>query len=137
MSAASWRMVFISDSQLGVTIVQYRDKVSGTAELVQTATQLHTVTRRYGVPLLINDRVDVALAIDAEGVHLGQDDLDLVSARRLMGPEAIIGVTCSNVDEAYAAAVNGCDYIGIGTLFATSTYVQPRKLPLGISAQSG
>ena len=104
-----------------MTIVQYRDKVGDTATLVRVAKRLRAITQRYGVPFLINDRVDVALAVGAEGVHLGQDDLDLESARRLLGPEAIIGATCSNVEEAHSAVTLGCNYLGIGTMFSTPT----------------
>ncbi|KAI9641446.1 thiamine biosynthetic bifunctional enzyme [Ciborinia camelliae] len=105
----------------GVTIVQYRDKVSDTAALVDTARKLHTVTQKYKVPLLINDRVDVALAVACEGVHIGQDDMDLQTARVLLGKDAIIGVTVSNIQEALLASEAGADYLGIGTMFATPT----------------
>ncbi|KAI1335756.1 TMP-TENI-domain-containing protein [Xylariaceae sp. FL0016] len=109
----------------GVTIVQYRDKTSDTGVLVETAKKLHSITSKYNVPLLINDRLDVALAVGCEGVHIGQDDLDLASARTLLGNDAIIGVTVSNAEEADAAcktgAIFGADYLGIGTVFATPT----------------
>ncbi|KAK3718146.1 thiamine biosynthetic bifunctional enzyme [Vermiconidia calcicola] len=105
----------------GVTIVQYRDKTSETADLVRIAKEFHEVTKAAGVPLLINDRVDVALAAGVEGVHVGQDDLDLETARKLLGPDAIIGVTANSEDEALKAAKNGADYLGIGTVFATPT----------------
>ncbi|TKA74907.1 hypothetical protein B0A55_03759 [Friedmanniomyces simplex] len=105
----------------GATIVQYRDKNSDTAELVQVAKQLHQVTKPAGIPLLINDRVDVALAAGVEGVHVGQDDLDLKTARNLLGPDAIIGVTANNLEEALEAARDGADYLGIGTVYATPT----------------
>ncbi|OTA89632.1 hypothetical protein M434DRAFT_398448 [Hypoxylon sp. CO27-5] len=105
----------------GVGIVQYRDKTSDTGVLVSTARKLHQITKKYNVPLLINDRVDVALAIGCEGVHIGQDDIDLPTARKLLGKDAIIGVTVSNVAEAEAAAKGGADYFGIGTVFATPT----------------
>ncbi|KAK0364743.1 thiamine biosynthetic bifunctional enzyme [Friedmanniomyces endolithicus] len=105
----------------GATIVQYRDKTSDTAELVRVAKQLHQVTKPAGVPLLINDRVDVALAAGVEGVHIGQDDMDLKTARKLLGPDALIGVTANDREEALEAAVNGADYIGIGTVYATPT----------------
>ncbi|KAM0334123.1 hypothetical protein ACHAQA_001143 [Verticillium albo-atrum] len=107
--------------QGGATIVQYREKLTDTGALVATARRLHAVTQRYGVPLLINDRVDVALAVGCEGVHIGQDDMDLATARRLLGPDAIIGVTASTAAEALTAAAGGADYLGIGTVFATST----------------
>ncbi|KAI1492095.1 TMP-TENI-domain-containing protein [Biscogniauxia mediterranea] len=105
----------------GVTCVQYRDKTGDTGALVAAARRLHGITRRYGVPLLINDRVDVALAVGCEGVHIGQDDMDISSARRLLGPDAIIGVTVSNARETEAACAAGADYLGIGTVFATPT----------------
>ncbi|KAI0480661.1 TMP-TENI-domain-containing protein [Xylariaceae sp. FL0804] len=105
----------------GVTVVQYRDKTSDTGALVATARRLHAATRRRGVPLLINDRVDVALAVGCEGVHIGQDDMDLATARRLLGDDAIIGVTVSNAEETAAACAGGADYLGIGTVFATPT----------------
>jgi thiamine-phosphate diphosphorylase / hydroxyethylthiazole kinase len=107
--------------QGGVTIVQYRDKHAETAELIRLATKLHKITKEYGVPLLINDRVDVALAIGAEGVHLGQDDMSVATARTLLGKDAIIGITASSIDEAQAAQKGGADYLGIGTAFATPT----------------
>ena len=101
--------------------MQYRDKTSDTAELLQVAKELHKVTNAAGVPLLINDRVDVALAAGVEGVHVGQDDLDLQTARKILGPDAIIGVTANNKDEALEAAKDGADYLGIGTVYATPT----------------
>ncbi|XXH05094.1 hypothetical protein Hte_011518 [Hypoxylon texense] len=105
----------------GITCVQYRDKTSDTGVLVATGRRLHEITKRYNVPLLINDRVDVALAVGCEGVHIGQDDLDLATARKILGKDAIIGVTASNIAEVEAAAKGGADYLGIGTVFATAT----------------
>jgi thiamine-phosphate diphosphorylase/hydroxyethylthiazole kinase len=106
---------------LGTTIVQLRDKNSETAELIRIAKRLHQVTRAANIPLLINDRVDVALAAGVEGVHIGQDDIDLASARRILGKDAIIGVTANSETEAIIAARDGADYLGIGTVFATPT----------------
>ncbi|KAJ9639333.1 thiamine biosynthetic bifunctional enzyme [Coniosporium tulheliwenetii] len=105
----------------GVTVVQLRDKTSETAELIRIAKKLHNITKSHDVPLLINDRVDVAFAAGAEGVHLGQDDMDIETARKLLGPNAIIGVTASSRDEAKQAVEGGADYLGIGTLFTTPT----------------
>ncbi|KAK3944727.1 hypothetical protein QBC46DRAFT_374171 [Diplogelasinospora grovesii] len=105
----------------GVTCVQFRDKTSSTGDLIATARRLHAVTQQYNVPLLINDRADVALAVGCEGVHIGQDDLELPLARKLLGPDAIIGVTVSTIDEALRACEDGADYLGIGTVYATST----------------
>ncbi|KAI1423615.1 Hydroxyethylthiazole kinase family-domain-containing protein [Xylaria sp. FL1777] len=105
----------------GVTCVQYRDKTSDTGLMVQTARKLHAVTQRHRIPLLINDRVDVALAVGCEGVHIGQDDIDVATARKLLGHDKIIGVTVSNAEETAAACKEGADYLGIGTVFATPT----------------
>ncbi|PSN74140.1 TMP-TENI-domain-containing protein [Corynespora cassiicola Philippines] len=105
----------------GVTIVQYRDKTSDTGDLIQTAKALHAKCKQHKIPLLINDRVDVALAVGCEGVHLGQDDMNIATARSLLGPDAIIGATVSSIDEARIAVERGADYLGIGTLYATST----------------
>ncbi|QSZ29163.1 hypothetical protein DSL72_003674 [Monilinia vaccinii-corymbosi] len=112
----------------GVTIVQYRDKDSDTAALIATAKKLHMVTQKYRVPLLINDRIDVALAVACEGVHIGQDDMDLTTARMLLGKDAIIGVTVSNIHEALAASEAGADYLGIGTMFATPTKTNTKDI---------
>jgi len=105
----------------GVTLVQYRDKHADTSVLIETASKLHTVTKQYNVPLLINDRLDVCLAVGAEGVHIGQDDMSLSEAKKLLPQDAIIGVTASSLEEAEAAIKNGADYLGIGTMFATPT----------------
>ncbi|KAH7348618.1 Hydroxyethylthiazole kinase family-domain-containing protein [Rhexocercosporidium sp. MPI-PUGE-AT-0058] len=112
----------------GVTLVQYRDKVSDTGLLVSTARKLHAVTQKHNVPLLINDRVDVALAVGCEGVHIGQDDLDLPAARKLLGKDAIIGVTVSSIEEAVAACKDGADYLGVGTMFATGTKTNTKHI---------
>jgi thiamine-phosphate diphosphorylase/hydroxyethylthiazole kinase len=105
----------------GATIVQYRDKKSDTAQLIENAKALHKVTKPANVPLLINDRVDVALRAGVEGVHVGQDDMDLKGAREILGPDAIIGVSTNTEEEAIRAATDGADYIGIGTVNATQT----------------
>ncbi|KAL2001906.1 hypothetical protein VTN02DRAFT_1030 [Thermoascus thermophilus] len=105
----------------GVTVVQYRDKHSDTGVLIETAKKLHKLTQAHGVPLIINDRVDVALAVGAEGVHLGQDDMNIEEAKKLLPDSAIIGITVASVEEAKRAVEQGADYLGIGTMFATPT----------------
>ncbi|KAL7927990.1 Hydroxyethylthiazole kinase family domain-containing protein [Trichoderma austrokoningii] len=105
----------------GATIVQYRDKHSDRATAVRTAKELLEVTRRHGVPLLVNDLVDVAVEVGCEGVHIGQDDMAYEEARRLLGPDKIIGVTASSVAEALKACEAGADYLGLGTVYATQT----------------
>tara|TARA_R110002003_G_scaffold116_27_gene10296 strand:+ start:9503 stop:11119 length:1617 start_codon:yes stop_codon:yes gene_type:complete len=115
----------IRQSQLtflaGVTIVQYRDKISDTSVLISTAKALHEKCKANNIPLLINDRVDVALAVGCEGVHLGQDDMNVSEARRILGNDKIVGATVSSIDEARIAVERGADYLGIGTLYATNT----------------
>ncbi|KAK3295981.1 Hydroxyethylthiazole kinase family-domain-containing protein [Chaetomium fimeti] len=112
----------------GVTIVQLREKKGDTAELIEKAKALHEITKRYNVPLLINDRVDVALAVGCEGIHIGQDDMDLSTARKLLGPDKIIGVTASTIDEALKACEGGADYLGIGTVYATPTKTNTKEI---------
>ncbi|GAM35702.1 thiamine-phosphate dipyrophosphorylase [Talaromyces pinophilus] len=112
----------------GVTIVQYRDKTSDTGALVETATKLHDITKRYNVPLIINDRVDVAIASGAEGVHLGQDDMSITAAKKILSKDAIVGISASTVEEAVKAVEEGADYLGIGTLFATPTKTNTKNI---------
>ncbi|KAG2411524.1 thiamine-phosphate pyrophosphorylase [Aspergillus terreus] len=112
----------------GVTVVQYRDKKSDTGDQIHTAKKLHQITTKYGVPLLINDRVDVALAVGAEGVHLGQDDMTIEEAKRLLPKDAIIGISASSIDEAQKAIAAGADYLGIGTMFATPTKTNTKSI---------
>ncbi|KAG5925199.1 hypothetical protein E4U42_004451 [Claviceps africana] len=105
----------------GVTMVQYRDKTCSREDAVAMTRALHRVTQKYGVPLLVNDRVDVAVEVGCEGVHIGQDDMDFHQARQLLGPDKIIGVTASSKEEALAACAAGADYLGLGTVYATAT----------------
>lgn len=112
----------------GVTIVQYRDKHSDTAVLIDTGTKIHKITQSHGVPLLINDRIDVALAIGAEGVHLGQDDTPIQAARKILGDKAIIGISANTVEEAKIAIDAGADYLGIGAMFGTPTKTDTKSL---------
>lgn len=105
----------------GVTLVQLREKNASSAEFYQLARQLKTVTDKYRVPLLINDRLDIALAVDAAGVHIGQEDLPLEAVRRLLGPEKIVGYSVSNLTEARYGEEHGADYLGAGAVYATTT----------------
>ena len=116
----------------GVSFVQYREKTGDTKQLTTTAKRLHELTSAHNAALIINDRVDVALAVGAEGVHLGQDDMDIATARQLMGPDAVIGVSCSTVDEAVTAAQAGADYLGIGAIYTTPTKTDTKKV-LGVT----
>jgi len=105
----------------GVTIVQLREKTLATAKFIELGLELHKVTREYNVPLLINDRVDVALAVGCEGVHIGWNDCPYADARRMLGDDKIIGLSVSDPSQASKAAAAGCDYIGVGPVFATNT----------------
>ncbi len=105
----------------GVTVVQLREKTCGGREFLETALRIKKITDAYGVPLIINDRIDVALASGADGVHLGQSDIDCVTARALLGSDKIIGITAHNLVEAMAAERDGADYIGVGAMRASGT----------------
>ncbi|KAL2133973.1 hypothetical protein VTI74DRAFT_1329 [Chaetomium olivicolor] len=112
----------------GVTLVQLREKTGDTGALISSGKRLHAICKKHNVPLLINDRVDVALAVGCEGVHIGQDDMDLATARKLLGPDKIIGVTVSTVEEALRACEGGADYLGIGTVYATPTKTNTKEI---------
>ena len=116
----------------GVTCVQLREKHLDQEAFRAEARALLPLCRRYGVPLIINDNVDVALAVDADGVHLGQEDLDLPHARRRLGPDKLIGVSAHNVEEARLAQAQGADYLGVGAVFGTSTKDDASALPPGM-----
>lgn len=108
----------------GVTMVQIREKETSTRDYLALAQKVHALTRRYGVPLIVDDRLDVALAMDAEGVHLGQSDLPVETARALLGPDRIIGATAKTVDQAREAWRQGADYLGVGAIYPTTTKVK-------------
>jgi thiamine-phosphate pyrophosphorylase len=107
--------------QAGGRLLQLRDKSATTRELVRVGQELRTLTRQYGAHLIVNDRLDVALAIEADGVHLGQDDLPVSLARRIAGERLLIGVSVETVEEARQAEADGADYLGVGPMFATHT----------------
>lgn len=110
----------------GVTIVQLRDPDATTRELIAAAGALQAALAPHGVPLVINDRVDVALAVGADGVHLGDRDMPAETARRLLGPGRIVGVTVHDAAEARAVDTAIADYAGIGPVFATTTKAEAR-----------
>lgn len=105
----------------GVDMVQYREKELPDDEFKQTATELLKVTRRKDIALIINDRVEIAAEIDADGVHVGQEDLDCEKAREMLGGDKIIGVSASNVEQATKAIEAGADYLGLGPIYQTDT----------------
>lgn len=105
----------------GCTLVQLREKDASSGELYERALRLKRVTDYFHVPLIIDDRVDIMLAVDAAGVHLGQSDLPAEAARRIIGPDKILGVSARTVEEAEAAESAGADYLGVGAVFPTAT----------------
>lgn len=112
----------------GVTLVQYRAKTASSAEMYAEALQLKALCDSFKVPLIINDRLDIAMAVGAAGVHLGQDDLPCAVARRILGEEYLIGVSAHNPTEAKAALQSGADYLGCGAVFGTATKADVKKL---------
>lgn len=108
----------------GVTILQLREKDKTTREYIALAEKVHTLTQKYNVPLIIDDRVDVALAADAEGVHVGQSDMPVCTARRLMGQYKIIGATAKTAEQARKAFEQDADYLGVGAIYPTTTKVK-------------
>ena len=105
----------------GVSVVQIREKTAETLEFYNLAIKVKEITTKYNVPLIINDRVDVALAIDADGVHVGQSDMPCDITRKLIGENKILGVSAATIEEAKKAENNGADYIGTGAIFPTTT----------------
>lgn len=114
----------------GVTVVQLREKALSTLEFYRLAQEVKTVTESFKVPLIINDRLDIALAVDAAGLHIGQKDLPAAVARRLLGPEKILGVSAANIEEALEAERDGADYLGVGAVFPTATKSDVRSVDL-------
>lgn len=115
----------------GVSCVQIREKNCSTREFVEQARALQPVLKQHRVPLIINDRLDIALAVGADGIHLGQEDMHISDARRLAGDKMIIGISAENLGDAIAAERQGADYIGISPVFATSTKTDTAP-PLGL-----
>jgi len=105
----------------GATLVQLREKDAGSLEFYETALKVREITARHGIPLIINDRADIALAVDADGVHVGQGDLPCAIVRQLLGDDKIIGVSVGSVEEAALAVRDGANYLGVGAMFATGT----------------
>lgn len=117
----------------GADTIQFREKRHGARKLVEIAETVRRVCREANVPFIVNDRVDVALAVDADGVHLGLTDLPIAAARRLLGPDKIVGGTASTLDEAIAARDGGADYVGFGHIYPTASKMK-RGEPKGPEA---
>ncbi len=130
---ARWRLYVVTDEQVsrgrshaevaeaavagGADVIQLREKGASGGRFYRVALELRRITREAGVPFLVNDRIDVALAVDADGVHVGQDDLPASAARRILGPGKIVGVTAETPEEALAAERDGADYLGVGPVY--------------------
>ncbi len=144
-----WRLYLVTDRDLargrsiawvveaalrgGVTAVQLREKSCPTSDFVQLGRELKKLLAPHQVPLIVNDRVDLALEIGADGVHIGQHDMDPERARRLLGPGAIIGLSIETIEQARAAVSLDVDYLGVGPVFATATKSDAAP-PLGLAA---
>ena len=105
----------------GATIIQLREKNTSTRDFLQKAIKIKQICDKYEVPLIINDRIDIALAVDSAGVHLGQDDMPIQIARKILGKDKIIGISTGNLRQAQEAQKNGADYVGVGAMYSTST----------------
>lgn len=143
-----WRLYVITDERLargrthlqiaeaavrgGADVIQLRDKTASSRRLYEVARMLREVTRKAGVPFIVNDRVDIALAADADGVHLGREDLPASAARRILGPGRIVGVSAETVEEAVAAEREGADYLGVGPVFEARGTKEDAGEPLGL-----
>lgn len=114
----------------GVTCVQLREKEAEDALILQEAQELKALCHRYGVPFLVNDRPDLAQAVGADGVHVGQEDTGLVEARNLLGANALLGGSAHTVEEALAAQAAGADYLGCGAVFGSGTKHNVSQMPL-------
>jgi len=110
--------------QGGVTFLQIREKDKTTREYLDLARKVHALTRKYNVPLIIDDRLDIAMAINAEGIHLGQSDMPIDLARKILGPDKIIGATAKTIPQALEAYAQGADYLGVGAIYPTTTKVK-------------
>lgn len=108
----------------GITLLQLREKNKTTREYIDLAEKVHALTVKYNVPLIIDDRIDVAMAVGAEGVHLGQSDMPVATARKILGDDIIIGATTKTVPQALEAYEQGADYLGVGAIYPTTTKVK-------------
>ena len=112
----------------GVTMLQLREKNADGGEFLEKALKLRELTKKYNAKFIIDDRIDIALLCDADGVHVGQSDIDAKSARKLIGEDKILGVSARTLQEAKRAKEDGADYIGIGAMFSTSTKLDAKSV---------
>ncbi|MDN6433305.1 MAG: thiamine phosphate synthase [Lacticaseibacillus paracasei] len=114
----------------GVTMVQLREKMLSTRAYFELAQRVKLITDRYQIPLIIDDRVDICLAVDAAGVHIGDDELPVAMTRQLIGPDKVLGVSTKTVETAVAAVAAGADYLGVGAIFPTQTKANAAVTPI-------
>jgi thiamine-phosphate pyrophosphorylase len=114
----------------GCTVVQLREKNCSSLEFYETAKKIRKITRKYNIPLIINDRVDIALAVDADGVHVGQSDLPAKVVRHIIGEDKIMGVSAAKLSEARQAVEAGADYLGVGAMYPTDTKTDARPVTM-------
>lgn len=112
----------------GITFLQIREKNISTREFLEIAQKTKSLAEKYQVPMVINDRIDIALATDADGVHLGQKDMPLDMARKILGNDKIIGISANTLEDALRAEKEGADYIGVGAIFNTSTKANAKTI---------
>jgi thiamine-phosphate pyrophosphorylase len=117
----SQRQIVAAAIRGGVTLVQYREKSASTRQMIEEARELCALCRAHRIPFIVNDRVDIALAVDADGVHVGQDDLPASLARQWIGPGKLLGVSVENVAQARLAVEGSADYVGASPIFTTPT----------------
>ena len=148
ISPGLWRLYVITDPKAsrgrthlqvaeaaivgGADVLQLRDKEASSGRLYRVALQLRKLTRDAGIPFIVNDRLDIALAVDADGVHVGQADLPASVARNIMGPGRLLGVSVDTVEEAVLAEKDGADYLGVGPVFEARGTKPDAGLPLGV-----
>lgn len=128
MSAKSLEQAVEQAIQGGCTVVQLREKHASSREFFETAQRVKQITDSYHIPLIINDRTDICLAVNAAGIHVGQQDLPAKAVRSIVGSDKIIGVSAATLSEAMQAEQDGADYLGVGAMFATSTKTNTRPV---------
>jgi thiamine-phosphate diphosphorylase len=143
-----WKLYIITDKELskgrshlkiaeaaikgGADVIQLRDKTASSRKLFEIAIQIRKITQRAGVQFIVNDRLDIALAVNADGLHVGQDDLPTTVARKLLGPDKILGASAKSIEEAIRAEKNGADYLGLGPIFEARRTKADAGIPLGL-----
>lgn len=116
--------------EAGIDVLQYRNKYAETRIQYEESSRLKELCHKFDVPLIINDRIDIALSIDADGIHLGQNDMPLSIARQILGPDKLLGASVHNKQEALDAIKNGADHVGVGALFHTSTKANTKLISI-------